>query len=70
MAKSTQTKIMEQVNIIQNAYNEIKLLGGSMWVKSPDNRFHRAGQLHRGYGTKTISALEVKDYDFIFDTGE
>jgi hypothetical protein len=68
MAKSTQTKIIEQINIIQNAYNEVKLLGGSMWVKSPDGTMEKAGELRRAYGGD-MSAEDLEEFDFFFDCG-
>ena len=68
MAKSTLKKITEQVNIIQNAYNEIKLLGGAMWVKGDDGTMHKAGEFRRAYGgMMTADDLEVDD--FFFDGG-
>ena len=68
MAKSKETKIMEQVNIIQNAYNEIKLLGGAMWVKSPNGTMEKAGELRRGYGD-VMGAPDLEEFDFFFDCG-
>ena len=68
MAKSTQTKIIEQVNIIQNAYNEIKLLGGSMWIKSPNGVMEKAGELRRAYGGG-MGAHNLNEFDFFIDCG-
>ena len=68
MAKSNQTKIIEQINIIHNAYNEIKLLGGSMWVKSPNGIMEKAGELRRAYGGN-MGAHNLEEFDFFFDCG-
>ena len=68
MANSKETKIIEQVNIIQNAYNEIKLLGGSMWIKSENGVMEKAGELRRAYGGD-LGAEDLYEYDFFFDCG-
>lgn len=68
MEKSTQEKIMELVNIANAAYNEIKLLGGAMWVKGEDGTMHKAGEFRRAYGG-LMTAQDLENYDFFFDAG-
>jgi hypothetical protein len=68
MAKSKETKIIEQINIIHNAYNEVKLLGGSMWIKSPNGIMEKAGELRRAYGGE-MGASDLEEFDFFFDCG-